>query len=225
MPATRALCKAFDVPHTAPHVYVGVSSVAKLVRDQQTTASQTPARKRSRQSTNKKDISAVVSAFDDAHVPALIVVIAFFTRSHQLGAPEPTEYASQRAEAIRTISKVIPEDLQRDEETNIAMVEDLLREAESGWLDMEWYHNLPEPASDADDMVDELQDPIDGEDKMAERRGQSLQVPTRGSGSMMTDATDFLSDERRAEYKRWKGGVLRRIAQIEKQGKGKAIMV
>ncbi|KAJ9652828.1 hypothetical protein H2198_007958 [Neophaeococcomyces mojaviensis] len=39
-----------------------------------------------------------------------------------------------------------------------------------------------------------------------------------GLGTMMNDAVDFLSEERQAEYERWKAGILRRIATIEKGG-------
>ena len=153
-----------------------------------------------------------------------MVVVAFFTRSHLLGAPQAEEYAVQRAEAITAISKVVPDDVAKDEETTITMIEDLLREAENGWLDMEWYHNLPEPVAEAEEEVDDNERANTTEEGEG-RPVQTLQVPKRGFGSMMTDATDYLSDERQTEYKRWKTGVLRRIAQIEKQGKGKAIAV
>jgi origin recognition complex subunit 6 len=225
MTAIRSLCKAFDIPHAAPHVYVGVSSIARVVREQQAAAAQTPAKKRPRRSTGKEDISAVVAAFDETHIPALIVVVAFFTRSHLIGAPEASEYASQRADAIQTVTKTTPDDVRTDEETTIAMIENLLREAENGWLDMEWYHNLPEPEAGPEDVADDLHGPNNDGDDIIERSTHGLQVPNRGSGSMMTDATDYLSDERRAEYKRWKSEILLRIAQIEKQDRGKAIKV
>ena len=45
-----------------------------------------------------------------------------------------------------------------------------------------------------------------------------------GLGTMMQDAVDFLSEERRVDYSDWKAGVMRRIQQMEK-GKGKAVAV
>ena len=224
MSAIRSVCKTFRIPYAAPHIFVGVSSIAKSIREQQAAVTNTPAKRRARKSTGTDEVSPVVAAFDEIHIPALMVVVAFFTRSHLLGAPQAEEYAVQRAEAITAISKVVPDDVAKDEETTITMIEDLLREAENGWLDMEWYHNLPEPVAEAEEEVDDNERANTTEEGEG-RPVQTLQVPKRGFGSMMTDATDYLSDERQTEYKRWKTGVLRRIAQIEKQGKGKAIAV
>lgn len=227
MPAIRSVCKAFRIPHAAPNVYVGVSSIGKVIGEQQQAAASTPAKKRARRSAGTESVSGIVSAFDETHIAALIVVVAFFTRSHLLGAPQPDEYTTQRATAIQAVNKAVPEGLLQDEEATISMVEGLLREAENGWLDMEWYHNLPEPDVAAENPGQnanrDTNSVAEDDDEEEDRPVQSLEVPKRGSGSMMTDATDYLSDERRAEYKRWKSGIMKRIAQIEKEAKGKAI--
>jgi origin recognition complex subunit 6 len=225
MPTVRQLCKAFKIPHAAPHVYVGVSSIARVIREQQAAATSTPARKRARRSTGTVALSTVLSEFEEAHIPALIVVVAFFARSHLLGAPEANDYVGQREKAIEIVNKSIPDDVKRDEDSTVAMIEALLREAENGWLDMEWYHNLPEPVSDPDEPDEEVDDETVGLVEDEERPVQSLEVPKRGFGSMMTDATDWLSEQRRAEYKRWRAGIMKRITQIERQGRSKGIEI
>jgi origin recognition complex subunit 6 len=225
MAAIRVLCQAFKISQAASNVFVGVSTIAKTIREQQAGAASTPAGKRARRVTGSKAPSAVVSAFDDTHVPALIIVVAFFTRSHLLGAPEAGEYATQRANAIQAISNTLPEDAQQDETTMVTMIEDLLREAENGWLDMDWYHNLPDPASEAEDEDEVVKDNTDAMIEQDDRPLRGLEVPKRGFGSMMTDATDYLSQDRQAEYKRWKSGIMRRIVQVERQEKGKAVAV
>lgn len=223
MAAIRALCQTFKIAQATSNVFVGVSEIARTIREQQAGAASTPAGKRARRVTGSKSPSAVVSAFDETHIPALIIVIAFFTRSHLLGAPEAGEYATQRADAIQAVSNNLPEDVQQDETTMVAMIEDLLREAENGWLDMEWYHNLPEPTSESEDTDEVVKNGTDAIVEDNDRPLRSLEVPKRGFGSMMTDATDYLSDDRQAEYKRWKSGIMRHIAQVERQEKGKAL--
>jgi origin recognition complex subunit 6 len=225
MSAIRSLCKAFSIPQVAPHVFVGVSSIVRSIREKQAAVSATPSKKRARRSVGDDAPSAVTFAFDDTYIPALVAVIGFFTRSHLLGAPEPEEYATQRATAMKAISKALPDGAKQTEEDMIPIIEVLLREAENGWLDMEWYHNLPEPASDAEAEAGNRAKGNEDAEEVMPGPSRSLEVPKRGFGSMMTDATDYLSEEKKAEYKRWKNGIMRRIAQSEKQDKGKAIKV
>ena len=113
----------------------------------------------------------------------------------------------------------------QEEEIMVATIEDLLREAENGWLDMEWYHNLPEPVAQSEEVAKDANGDVEVGDEAEERPVQSLDVPQRGFGSMMTDTTDYLSEHRRAEYKRWKTGIMKRIAKIERQDKGTAVKV
>lgn len=225
MPAIRSLCKTFKIAQAAPHVFVGVASIVRRIREQQAAASSSSAKKRSRKSAADQTLSSVISTFDDTQIPALMVVVSFFTRSHLLGAPESREYAVQRTNAIKAVSKALPVDVVADEDTTVPIIEDLLREAENGWLDMEWYHNLPEPAADTVEATEEISDSAEVAEEDEDRPVQALQVPKRGFGSMMTDATDYLSEDRQTEFKRWKTNILRRIAQAGKQDKGKAIKI
>ena len=95
----------------------------------------------------------------------------------------------------------------------MADIELLLREASrQQWLDMEWYRNiLPHSAisgDEANSQGDTVSDDMEGE----------MGIPTastRGFGTMMTDATDWLSESRRKDYVVWKKAVLQKIEQIE----------
>jgi origin recognition complex subunit 6 len=223
MAAIRSVCKAFKIPQAASHIYVGVASIVKVIREQQAIASSTPAKKRARRSMGNDAPSSAIANFEDTHIPALIIVVVFFTHSHLLGAPHPEEYEAQREKAVDVVMKSVPEPIKRDMDSTIDILEGLLREAENGWLDMEWYHNLPEPATDSEETTEEVNGEITEHAEDDERPIQALEVPKRGFGSMMTDATDWLSDKRRADYKRWKVRIMKEIAQIERQEKSKGI--
>jgi origin recognition complex subunit 6 len=223
MPTIRSLCKALEIPYTAPHVYVGVSSISRVIREQQASVTSTPSKKRVRRTTGNDAISTVVSEFEEAHVPALIVVVGFFTLSHLQGPPRPEDYVKLRKKAVDAVTRSTPDEVRKDDDSTIAAVEALLREAENGWLDMEWYQNLPQPVADSGEATDETNGAATEFVEDEERPIQRLELPKRGFGSMMTDTTDWLSDERRADYRHWKAGILNKIALVQKQDKEKRI--
>lgn len=111
------------------------------------------------------------------------------------------------------------------------MVEDIeafMRKAQDGWLDMEWYQNVPQPES-AGAGIQEVGDSEDGltrrtaktplrrQEKHAKRSGDDFGgaglLP--GLGTMFQPAIDWLSDERRASYIDWKNGIMHRLQVIE----------
>ncbi|KIW06762.1 uncharacterized protein PV09_02451, partial [Verruconis gallopava] len=215
MPAIRLLCKAFEIPNAAPHIYVGVCSIVRVIQEQQGEGLGTPTKKRARKSANNDIQSEVIAAFDEKYIPALIIVVTFFTRARMVGAPEPDEYAKQRQTAMETIGKAIPDGLKTDEGNMISMIENLLREAEKRWLDMEWYYNLPEANMGGDESSPDMTSETGAHFEVDKRSMQVFEVPKRGFGSMMTDATDWLSEDRNAEYKIWKTEIMQKISDME----------
>ena len=113
-----------------------------------------------------------------------------------------------------------------------------LEAEDCGWLEMEWHQNVPNvdpTGEDVDDLDDD--DEMDGE--LVTPRTKQTKTPLRrkekydrshtdgldmelgdagllpGLGTMFQPAVDWLSDDRRAKYARWKKSILREIAVIE----------
>jgi origin recognition complex subunit 6 len=87
---------------------------------------------------------------------------------------------------------------------------------EEGWLGMEWFLNVL-PPEDVDEM-----EGIEAEGSAAtagKKRNISLKDSLGsdyiGLGTMMQNATDFLGERQREDYRRWKADILWRVEQIE----------
>ena len=220
MPAIRALCKTFKKPDAAPHVFAGVSSVLKAHRtdDDELELQRTPSRKRKRPSGTARSPTADVRIGEE-HITALIAVITFYTLSELGEAPEKAEYLNQRKLAVETLAMFEPR-RPRDETYMIADIERFMREAQNGWLDMDWYRNIFERRAIAEDETqsseDELADDVD--DVMGMSNEEKSEVSIRGGfGTMFSDAVDWLSEDRKADYVQWKKKILAKIAEIEKK--------
>jgi len=59
------------------------------------------------------------------------------------------------------------------------------------------------------------------DDKVDEDDAEGVLLP--GLGTMMQDAVDLLNEERKLDYLEWKQGILGRVNQMEKKGKGRAV--
>lgn len=227
MPAIRALCKAFNRPDAAPHVFAGVSSVLKLQRDEV----DTPSRKRQRKFGGDTPPTSRAKVTEQ-NMTALISVITFYTLAELDEAPETEEYIRQRRLAIKTLTKFDPQG-PRDKDGITADIESFMREAQNGWLDMQWYQNiLKDDEMNGEAGVNgslglegELADDEEALPKTRRRNGTTRDdapVLRGGFGTMFNDSTDWLSDERRADYVRWKSRILSEIEKVEKyQPKGK----
>ncbi|KAK6429529.1 hypothetical protein LTR95_014328, partial [Oleoguttula sp. CCFEE 5521] len=107
-----------------------------------------------------------------------------------------------------------------------------------GWLEMDWYKNLPLAEGDVDtdngtgnDNVAAVRSknppaktPLRRKEKHAQRStkydeddaGPAGLLP--GLGTMFQPAVDWLSEERQVDYVDWKADMLERIAAIEDRG-------
>lgn len=193
----------------APHVYVGVDSIITDIRAQQALIGNTPSKKRARRAAGNKEISEMIAGFEDVHIPALIIVVAAYTMSRVKGPPSSgTQWEGHRNAAVQLLLKLVPGDERQEEEEMVRSVEEWLKEAQNEeaqtrWMEMEWFLNLPETAGE-EEAPDSLEE---------------VEVAKRGFGTMMTDATDWLSEGRRSEFKRWRADVMKRIAEVERDGK------
>ncbi|TKA75106.1 hypothetical protein B0A49_02381 [Cryomyces minteri] len=241
MSAIRHVCKAFANPAAAPHVYAGICSVLRLQ-----TLSHTNSADRGTTATATTFIlkraapapapAPAPPAIDEATIPALILVIYFYTARRQAGFDvSPESYQTQKSTAMVAMCELAAGQAQSAAEMSRA-VEALMLRAHEEWLDMEWFSNVPEGDAYIDAEVEKNDGDGDGEDdeeRGARTRAQVPRTPLRtrrvkgggegnaaglqaGLGTMFQDRLDWLSEGRREEYEVWKAGVLRRVEGMER---------
>lgn len=87
--------------------------------------------------------------------------------------------------------------------------------ADRGWLDSDWFRSI-DLLRDAEQDADNV-DPSTHRDDLI---STAAAVQIRKADTMLQDRFDYLSERRRAEYRQWKAGILRRIEALERaQGK------
>lgn len=266
MPLARHVCKATRTPKAVPHVVVGAKAVVREIASRVTkrASSVEPVAKRRRrtpQSTAKQKQAAVAAtevenAKDAVAVekwPAMVVALLLYTAARMRGEEaDSEEIAHIRKEACEAVELYVisnaaslPQEL-----GNITMrslkkpVDFYMLEAEDcGWLDMDWYRNVPENVEEVEQQDEDVEmEDEDDEDAVTPRK-RPTKTPLRrkekhggkaalaadgfsnddvgaagllpGLGTMFQPAIDWLSDERRADYSKWKKGILRECAVIE----------
>ncbi|KAG6360589.1 hypothetical protein INS49_011651 [Diaporthe citri] len=83
--------------------------------------------------------------------------------------------------------------------------------ADRGWLDSDWFRSidlLRDAEQDAEDV-----DPSAHEEDLT---STAAAVQIRKADTMLQDRFDYLSERRRAEYRHWKAGILRRVEALER---------
>ncbi|KAI9713497.1 MAG: hypothetical protein M1820_000879 [Bogoriella megaspora] len=234
MPTIRHICKMLHAPAAVPHVYAGLSSVLgkvdwqNLARPALSEAPTTPSR------SAKRKRNAEVKEADNIHgkdtvVAALVIVIHLYAMV-RLSPSEisPEDYVGSKTRAAAALREYHPlEDV--SEEVLDQLVEDFLREAQTGWLEWEWFNNIPEGqgltnTSAFAAMMDGVEDNGAGEASQATEGARNTTTLHSGAdtlqhglGSMFVDAVDYLSEERRRDYVRWKADTMRRIEAMESQ--------
>jgi len=213
MPAIRSLVKKFDFSSAAPHIFTGVESVLPLLARMSAAAAETPSRRRQRTTTTPQTTSTAVS---DARTLALIAVVFLyvFTKMKNV-VVTPEQYGQWRETAVNTLlSLPAAKDITYDALSLEA--EELMPMARAeGWLQMEWFLNV-EPAEDLDAM-EGIE--VTGDNT---RNGAAKRVATKsggseyiGLGTMMQDATDYLGERQRQDFKEWRARVMARVQEIE----------
>ncbi|KAL9074291.1 MAG: hypothetical protein Q9157_004456 [Trypethelium eluteriae] len=239
MPAIRHLCKTLDAPAATPHVYAGLCSVLST-KDMESMTLWDPAQsilrfneppRSSRSATTHNQ--AGVSAYSKDDIIAAIIVVLYLYTMTRLSASDISQgdYVSQKAKAIAAIQETRPLD-EIDADGFSVLIERLIREAQSGWLDLEWFTNIPEGQGvlttsafvalteqlGANEEGERSAFPDGREDTI--RPGATDQSAVNfehGLSSMFVQAVDYLSDERRQDYKEWRANIMKRIEAKESQ--------
>ncbi|KAL9583858.1 MAG: hypothetical protein Q9212_002456 [Teloschistes hypoglaucus] len=213
---TRALCKRLSVSATTPHIFAGVSSVLTLP---------------SPNHPNPGDDQ--ILRLRQMSVEALIVAVYILVRTRLSGSGLDTKnYALQRDKALTIVSELRHGDNHFVTPESGEVNEWLVEIARGCWRELDWFTNVQEGAgvrtrdSEAEDSDKQDSSHTDDDQGFATKNRrlgwQMEEAPflQPGLGTMMQDKFDYLSDEKRAEYQRWKKGFLARIEQIEKTQSG-----
>lgn len=100
------------------------------------------------------------------------------------------------------------------ESTKAANLDEAITEVSNrGWLNSDWYRSI----EFLRDKTGEGKDGADGdygEDEMV----AAAVVQITKADTMLQDKFDYLSERRRADYRQWKAGILRRIELLERSG-------
>ncbi|KAF2208680.1 hypothetical protein CERZMDRAFT_114413 [Cercospora zeae-maydis SCOH1-5] len=266
MPLVRQVCKATKTPKAVPHVVVGAKAVVREIASRVTkrSGSGEPVSKRRRmtpQSAAKRTNTAAAAEVENAEDavalekwPALVVALLLFTVARMGGMEvDSEEIAEIRKEACEAVELYVisnaadlPEELGKVAIRSLKKPVDfyMLEAEDCGWLDMEWYRNVPENIDEVEQHEEdaEVEDEDEGEEAVTprkrptktplrrkEKHGGKAALPVDGLseddvgaagilpglGTMFQPAIDWLSDERRADYSKWKQSILKECATIE----------
>ncbi|KAL8943027.1 MAG: hypothetical protein Q9216_001315 [Gyalolechia sp. 2 TL-2023] len=212
MPAIRGLCKRLGAPAAPPHVYAGVSTILTTSAPME-------------QSVEDDHIERLQSLGVEELIAAVYILVCTKLSGEET---DSNGYSAQRDGAL-----AILRELRSDGESEVvldpASVDEWMREMKRGnWLEMDWFENIVQGAGlsmnkDQDRTSNASEDSsIDGDSDfhISKHRsdvyssGKTFLQP--GLGTMMQDRVDYLSDEKRADYQRWRKNILARIALIEK---------
>jgi len=210
IPVTRELCKKLGAPAAPPHVFAGTSSIlSSLEFDQGSLGDQI-----------------------DIKVPALLIALTLIVYTRLAGVETPSEEYLRQIELALALVKeslVGNSDLQDVDRDDVAIC--MRRFGENRWSDMDWFHNIQTGSGVGGDVVnpgasEELQSEDDvtcdvplsvsrhGDRNMDLSEAEYLQA---GLGTMIQDRVDYLSDERRRDFREWKAGILSKIRELERE--------
>jgi len=207
MPAIRSLVKKFDLSSAAPHIFTGVESILPLMARMSEAAAETPSKRRQRP-------TAAQTSITDTRILALIAVV-FLAVSAKMRDVDvtPEDYEKLRKATVDTqLELPVAKDI--TEEDLSFELQELMDVAQAeGWLQMEWFLNI---------VLAEDEDAMEGVEATGRGAAKSITANSGGSdyiglGTMMQDATDYLGERQREDFKAWKAQVLARVQQIEAQ--------
>ncbi|KAF2680041.1 hypothetical protein K458DRAFT_393312 [Lentithecium fluviatile CBS 122367] len=213
MSTIRALLKAFSYPAAGPHIYTGVEIVVPLLARMSAAAAETPS-KRPRRAAAAPQASA--SALSDARILGLIATILFYVFSRMMDQDiTPEQYSEWREKALTTLLESPAGKDTSAAEIEVEIDQLMPMAQEEGWLQMEWFLNVAPPADS--EQMDGIEMPaaVNGAPKGSSKSFQVGGSDYIGLGTMMQDATDYLGVRQRADYLRWKAGIMARVEEIE----------
>jgi len=145
-----------------------------------------------------------------------VVFLYVFTRVKDVNV-SPEQYHEWRTKVAKILSQTSPgqdtsyEEISQTTETLMPMAQ------EEGWLGMEWFLNvLPETEGAGEEMegieVSGKSRNAVGKEGLGRKYGDSDYI---GLGTMMQDATDYLSERQREGYKLWKAEIIARAQELK----------
>lgn len=259
MSMIRAICKSCKKPAAVPHINVGATAVVQEIvsrivkRAQDSGEPAAKRRRRTPQSTAKRVESSPVPVVTTAEAitpgkwPALLVALFVFTAKKMDGGEDEVQLREKAVGAVRSFCedgrRVLSEEVKALEGLEGSIKFYMLEAEDCGWLEMEWFQNVPEGVEEKQEgerSEDEAQASED-EGPITPRR-RPAKTPLRrkekrggkkadgvigedvgaaglfpGLGTMFQPAIDWLSEERRADYAQWKKGILKEIAVVEQR--------
>ncbi|KAK4621571.1 hypothetical protein CLAFUW4_06941 [Fulvia fulva] len=261
MPLVRAICKVGGISSAVPHIMVGAAAAVREIASRANKSKSDPPSKRRRKTpqsaksttSQKAEETKAASGVAPSRWPALLVALYCFTAAKMRAlSPEDAEHEALRRTAIdaaKTCCKDKGDTIPDEVTTGLNKLDSNVRfyalEAEDcGWLEMDWYHNVPEgqagdqdefevPESDADendedDAITPRKKPYKTPLRRKEKHGGKLAVDDEdevgpsgllpGLATMFQSSIDWLSDERRADFALWKRGIVKEITAIEAKG-------
>jgi len=208
MSAIRRLCKSFKTPEMAPHVYTGTCIVLRL-------ADLWP------------PSSADAERLLDAEVTTLLVALYLMVLTRMQRGKMTTKIfkgiSSRAVEMFDAISDAqqIEGWIKRINSEGLCKGQDWWESVPEGIFDFSM-KNLEEAhvADDGDEVVVNSQD-LEPEEQITvgRRRDVDLElddpegVLLRGLGTMMSDAVDWLSEERRSHFQTWKRDLIKQMGR------------
>jgi origin recognition complex subunit 6 len=206
MPAIRNLVKKFDFPSAAPHIFTGVESILPLLARMAAAATAESPSKRPQRAA----AASYTAILPDARIRALVIVISLyvFTKMQDVDIT-PKQYKEWRETAIETLLELPAGEKVTYDELSLEAEELMPMAQEEGWLQMEWFLNVtPQESMEA---MEGVEPSVQGKNTVTKTGGSDY----IGLGTMMQDATDYLSERRREDFKTWEAKVMARVQQIE----------
>ncbi|KXT10149.1 hypothetical protein AC579_9744 [Pseudocercospora musae] len=236
----RKICKSTSTSKAVPHILVGVRAVKAEIESRAAPEPESGSKRR-RKTPQSAKAAAPTETKIEIKWPALILALHTITCARMRGLPisDSSVHAMKREGMEGVVEGYVGG--KRQLEGDIGFY--ILEAEDSGWLEMEWYTNVPESIEDWQDEA-ELDEEEDGEEEETPRKSKRpSKTPLRrkekhggkgamdidggrfnaaglqnGLGTMFQPAVDWLSEERREEYRVWKRGILKGIEEIEAGG-------
>lgn len=178
------------------------------------TAPKTPSKRPRRSTAATQHSSPKVT---DNRTLALIAVVVFYVLSRMMDRDiTPEQFIDWRNKAVFTLLKTSAGN-QATEENILAEIDELMPMAqEEGWLQMDWFLNIT-PPEDVNEMegIESANDFIPSTNGRKRTLKDSFGSDYIGLGTMMQDATDYIGERHRENYKRWTADIIARIEEIE----------
>ncbi|KAK3713945.1 hypothetical protein LTR37_008195 [Vermiconidia calcicola] len=244
--APRHLCKEFDTPAASSHIFVGLSSVLKHPHGTSPgKKAKLSGSKATRERVNRIELAELPTVILTLFAAVINKIYGTETMEATMESHNWRREAANKCFEFleaNTAEVGIPVRDMEDIITDIHWSNDFF---DLYWTEMEWWSNVPSmedqvagtAAVDGDEGVEDVDmeetlstTPVKAPSKTPLRRkekhasapdgydspGPAGLLP--GLGTMFQPAVDWLSEERRAEYARWKKGILREAAMVEARG-------